>query len=76
MAYQVEVDLKLRARKCRVTVVQLASVLGMPPPTLSNKLNGFSQLDSDTRRAIERFLSEKERALAPAAVESLGVQVS
>lgn len=75
MAYQVEVDLKLRARKCGVTVVQLASALGIPPPTLSNKLNGFSQLESDQRRAIERFLAERERAKQPQGAESKEVAV-
>ncbi len=63
MAYQVETALKRRMRACGITVVSLAGRLGMPPPTLSNQLNGYAPVSNERRSKICKILEDREKEL-------------
>lgn len=58
--YQVQKELKARARKAGLTVRDLAHALQEPPATTSNRLNGWLPFSEEQRKTLEQSVSAAE----------------
>ena len=61
MTYQVETELKSRAKKAGLTGRELAEALGEPPGTTGNRLNGFLPLSHTQRLKIVQVIEQAEK---------------
>ena len=62
MQYKQEDEIKARMKRVGLTARDLANLLGEPPSTVSNRLNGFIPLHFIQRRAIlEKLQTEETR---------------
>lgn len=53
-----EVSIKKRIHEAKLTILKVANTLNMPYGTLASQLNGFSPLNPEVRRAIEKLITE------------------
>jgi hypothetical protein len=61
--YAVRVELKNRKLKLQLTDRQLGLALGISPPNLTKKLNGFSPMSETEEKALDAFLRKCELSI-------------